>query len=691
MPYIELPRAVYERQLAIRTQDRLRRARYLGKHPREDRTNEYASNNARREKIATDDRLSRLFIFWDGESPQDSGYSFFANSVGYELLHPYLSTEECFQLIMDTALEYPKAIHVSFGFNLDVSFMVKDMPRMQLSALHHYNATIWKDWQIEHIPHKWFSLRNGDVHVKIYDYHTFFPGSYTKALIDFGVGTREERARIAQEKARRSEFLWRDIAEIADYCRLELKLGPLLGNALRDALYAGSNYVPKSWHGPGAIARMALERHKVYDAMAKCPAPVRVATQYAFAGGRFEQLIAGHAERTVYEADINSAYPYYAATLLPNLAKGKWRKGRNYEPGKFGVYHIRYNAEPDRYRLYPLFRRDADKTVCWPNEVDGWYWAPEAELVADDKDAKFKEAWIFDEDDDSDRPFAFLADYYLHRKAADRAGSIAAYTFKILINAIFGQLAQRAGWNREKNMPPKSHQLEWAGTITSACRAAVYRAAIQCGEDLVSIHTDSVQSFRPLDFLATGSALGEWKLTKFSEGIFWQSGVYYLREDLGYPEGLGYGWCKAKTRGIPKGAYTPEDLLHSLKAKESLRISKKVFVTYGLADAGQYDKMNTWQLEPHELEFGGTGKRMHQETGIGGISHCAEVCSLIPGGDLHRLVQYDFEGLLNGVKSHKHHLPWLDGEDKAISEFDDMIMFDADHLDPEEEWIREYA
>jgi len=414
--------------------------------------------------------------------------------------------------------------------------------------------------------------------------------------------------------------------------------------------------------------------------MATCPYDVNLAARYVFAGGRFEQFLTGHAQGAVYEYDINSAYPFYA-TQLPNLARGRWRRGREYEPGKFALYHIYYHAaRPDCERMYPLFRRMADQSVCWPYRVEGWYHAPEAELVKDDPDARFIESWVFDEDDPTDRPFSFLADYYHNRKAADKAGSVAAYTFKILINAIYGQLAQRSGWDRKKRKAPRSHQLEWAGYITSGCRAAVYRAAVQAGEKLVSINTDSVQTLAPLH-LDTGPSLGQWKDSEWQDGIFWQSGIYALRESLGYDDSLGYGWDKAKTRGIPRGAYSVDDLLECLRTGEPLRLDKKVFVTYGLADNGRMDKLNTWVTEPHEFVMGGSGKRQHY-AGPKGV-YCKNHCD-----HLHRLTMLNLQWSPEGeCMSVRHWLPWLDPPDRDKQVMSDLMLFDLDNLDDDDDWM----
>jgi DNA polymerase family B len=632
-------------------------------------------------RVAT--KIGKEFIFWDGESPDDM-YSLFGNSVGYEICYQNLSTQDCLELIYDTEVEHPDAIHIAFGFNLDVSYIIKDLPRRHQSLLHIYGKTMWEDWELEHIPHKWFTVRRGNVTAKIYDIHSFFASNYVGALNQFGVGTADVVARIQTDKEKRSEFKFADIDSIREYWQLEISLGPELGNALRHALYLGGNYVPSSWHGPGSIARLALSRHKVYDSMAKCPQAVRLAAQYAFAGGRFEQFYAGQACSTVYEYDINSAYPYFA-TMLPNLAKGKWRHSRHYEKGKFAVYHIVYDAPYDNTKMYPLFMRLHNNNVCWPNRVDGWFWAPEAELVIDDPYATFKEALIFDEDNPADKPFAFLHQYYLQRKAAKDAGSPAAYAFKTIINAIYGQLAQRAGWDRKHRRAPKSHQLEWAGYITSGCRAAVYRAAMAAGSDnVISINTDSVQTLSPIPTLDCGDGLGQWGSEVWEDGIFWQVGIYMLREQLGYDKELGYGWTKAKTRGIAKGTYTADDLLSHIADREPIKLGKKIFVTYGLADSQTWEHRNTWRIVPHEFKFGGSGKRQHYDKGDG--KYCQYYCN-----GMHQLMQvfwWDVPGR-PPIASKKHYLPWLDPPEDTKTLMDDFTLFNADHLDLEDEWVLE--
>jgi DNA polymerase type B, organellar and viral len=675
--YLELPASYVARRRRVDEQNALARARYETKHPGRSHHDKVAE---KRQRDAA--WLAKPFIMWDGEGPQDTGYSLFGNSLGDELCNPNLNTEDCLKLILATASRVD-GIHFWFGGNYDVSMILRELPHRHLRILANVTRTVWRGYQIEHIPHKWLKIRYGSLYCKIYDVRSFFQGDYNSALADFEIGTKAERDAIASGKRDRPIFLWAEIEEIKVYWKLELKLGPLLMEELRQRFYS-AGYIPRSWHGPGALARMALKRHGVYKAKALCPPKVQEAARYAFAGGRFELFQAGHIQGKVYNADINSAYPYFA-TFLPNLNHGTWRRTRTFETGKFAVWHIRYDAAPNNTRAFPLFRRLANGCVVWPSRVEGWYWQPEAELVADDPDAKFIEGWVFDEDDETDRPFKFLAEYYAIRQEwKSEPYNAAELTLKLIINAIYGQLAQRAGWDRVHNMAPRTHQLEWAGFITSGCRAAIYRACSLLGDKLISIDTDGIYSTTPIDGVHTGKALGEWEVSEYDDGIFWQSGIYCLKRPTDKIGPSCDGWRKAKSRGIKKGSYIAEELLRCVYEGDTLKLSKHMFITYGLAEIHGWNLHNTWIDVPHEMGMGG-GKRIH----------FPKACDTYCRAPVHRLLQWE---PVYGVSptgdmwSHPHKLPWLgDNDDEDEYDLRATELHSVNHLDSDDEWMLDFA
>jgi len=663
--FVMVPSSIVERY----EKERERKRRYERAHPNRRK----ASRNPSRVKNA-----DKPVIAWDGEGPRDAGYALFGSSEGDEICHPYLGTEECLDLILDREEQCPDAIHIWYGSNYDVSMILRELPWKQFAALKYYAATVWRDYDIEHVPHKWLKVTKDGVTAKLYDIHSFFGGSYVSALLDMGIGTMDEIVYLTSEKARRSDFLFAEIGDIREYWQLELRFMPLLFEKLRGA-FLDAGYDVRSWHGPGAIANMAMRRHGVFDAMADTPSDVRIAARFAFAGGRFEMFRGGWIRKEIYNADLRSAYPHFAR-LLPNLSRGKWRHGKSYEPGKFAVYHIVYNTQPSALRPFPLFRRLNSGEVIWANQCDGWYWGPEAELVHNDPDAEFIESLVFDEVDSGDRPFAWIEEYYYKRQRLKDIGSILEFTFKLIINSIYGQMAQRTGWDKNKRTAPKSHQLEWAGFITSACRASVYRVACAAGNGLVSIDTDGVYATTPIRNLDYGRKLGQWDSEIYDQGIFFQSGIYSLKK--------GDTWIKGKTRGIPKGKYTAEELIEACETDQPLRLIKKNFIGYGLALNGQRDKLNTWETMHVEIKMGGTGKRYHNDKmWCGKAGHCADgIHEFIP-----RSVRFN---PCDPVESEPHYLPWL-GNDPLLegrkNAVDDITIYDVRHLDEDDEWIRDYA
>jgi DNA polymerase type B, organellar and viral len=604
----------------------------------------------------------------------------FGNSEGLEICHPFLTTVECLELILQSGEECPTAIHIAYGFNYDASMICKDLRWRNLNALKHYGVTIWNGYEIQHVPNKWFKVRKDGVSVQIFDICSFWQTGYVNALIAMKVGSGEEIAHLKSEKARRGQFLYSEIDDIRRYWRVELRLGPMLAGSLRNT-FLDSGFDIRSWHGPGALANAAMKRHHVFDAMAITPVDVRRAARYAFAGGRFEMFRGGYIRDKIYNGDINSAYPHYARRL-PNLANGNWRRTTDYEVDKFAVYRIRYRHRPngsEGLRPYPLFRRESGGIVSWPYDTEGWYWQPEAALVKDDPDAQFLEGWVFDEDDSSDRPFEWLDEYYRRRQMLKRNGNALELTFKLIINSIYGRLAQRTGYDRKRREAPRTHQLEWAGFITSACRAAVYRAAVQCGDKLVSIDTDGIYALCPVEGIELGERLGEWSIDEYDEGIFWQSGIYTLRK-----EGE---WIKGKSRGIRKGSYTPEDLIRAIQDDIPLKLTRNTFVGYGLALNGQRDKLNTWIKEPYEVVFGGQGKRYHNVP-----QWCAK--GKCPGDGVHSFIAYPGARRPgDGVDSQPHFLPWIGADPLAETTkrlVGDYVMYNTNDLEDEDGWVNDY-
>jgi hypothetical protein len=648
--------------------DRERKRRY------DQRTGRKKLGQHSRNKVANNDRP---FIMWDGEGPRDAGYALFGSSEGDEICHPYLGTVECLELILERERACPEAIHIWYGSTYDVSMILKDLPWRCLRALKDWNRTVWKDYEIQHIPHKWLEIKSNGTVAKVFDIIQFFGTSYVSALLAMGVGSEDDITYLTSEKARRAEFLFSEIKEIADYWRTELRLGVQLANKLRSTFYA-SGFDVRSWHGPGSLANLAMRRHGVFDAMAQAPIDVKVAARYAFAGGRFEMFRGGYIRERIYNADIHSAYPHFAREL-PNLSRGNWRRCRTYEPGKFAVYNIRYRAR-DRSSLtpHPLFQRLGSGEVIWPSACEGWYWGPEAAMVANTDEAEFLDGWIFDEDDPTDRPFAWLEEYYRKRQYLKSIGSPLEFTFKLIINAVYGQLAQRTGWDRKTNTAPRSHQLEWAGYITSACRSAVYTVARQCGDKLISIDTDGIYAMGPIDGIPIGSNLGEWEIEEYDKGIFWQSGIYALSSSE--------VWIKGKTRGIPKGRYGASDLIEALEKGEPLRLRKKMFISYGLALNGRRDDLNTWEETPYEIVFGGQGKRYHNTAYWCGKKGCYNgIHEFIP-----RPVRFS---PTDTIASKPHFLPWLTNNPVLTQKkhvVSDEALYDANHLDEDEEWLADY-
>jgi hypothetical protein len=654
--------------------------------------------------------LGKRFVAWDGEGSEvpngtPQPYMLFGNSDGLSIQAEQLSTIDCLDLIT-RGIVAPQVVNFAFAFNYDVNQILRNLGSTRMDRLMRKSRVKFKDYLIEWVPSKWLQVkRDGKFTkaVKIYDVWHFFncalvtndpknPG----ALDKFDIGTPAEREYLARMKAERPQFRWEEIDEVKHYWRLEGQLMVALMERVRD-IFGQAGFYIKTWHGPGALARYMLNAHKIKQIdYRETNRSVWEAACYAFSAGRFEQFRAGLHKGNVWNYDIHSAYPY-AIQFLPNLHTGKWRHTRNVDRNaidhrRFALYQINYNGKGNSWAPRPLFRRLQNDNICWPSRVNGWYWSPEAELVKNDPNAEFAEAWEFD--DDGTRPMAWIGEIYERRERLKSQGNPMEYPLKLGMNSCYGQFAQRAGWeNQRVPGPPRLHQLEWAGYITSMCKAMVYTVAKWCwGKgSLVTIDTDGVFTTTriPENVLPNGigDGLGQWEEKRHDGILVWQSGFYWLKDDD--------SWSKCRSRGAPRGTVPFDLAMDGMERVEkheypvNIEYEKKVFMGYGAAkQLGMFWKWRSWSARPIELIFGGRGKRQHdirscprcsyeklgiKRPGWDQQLHILRPAPPHPNRDFWEKTFYEQKG--DDFWSMKHRLPWEEKKEEV-----DDIIFDEDEL-----------
>ena len=447
-----------------------RQSRYRTEHPTA--KHDYRHNHSKWQTDAT--YLSRGFVAWDGEgiTDPDGSHRYVMLAVKSDTDGDYmgavrgLGTAQIFDFVLATAEREAGSIHVIYGGGYDFNMWMRDISKPILSRVYKDKYATWNGYRIGWRPGKSFYLcringagKKVGVGVTIYDVVSFFQCPFVKACDDYLGDKFHERDLIVSNKALRQTFTTEDIPEVRRYNDAELTNLLLLMQELRVRL----NKVglrPRRWDGPGAVASALLLREHVKNYQSSVSEAVAKAARYAYAGGRFEVIRFGHVEETVYEYDINSAYPT-ALRTVPDLTAGRWEHVIG-DPGPepFALYHVQYEG----YRRDlpgPYFRRNSKGTICYPCLVTGWYWSPEVQTGRMYCSGKgygkqtVLEAWVFRPTGDI-KPFKFIDGLYLKRKALKAGGDGAQVGIKLALNSLYGKCAQQVGWER-KNDGTRKH------------------------------------------------------------------------------------------------------------------------------------------------------------------------------------------------------------------------------------------
>lgn len=617
----------------------------------------------------------REFVAWDGEGityaeGTAQHYVLFGNSVGDFVIDESghsgpsvgLTTSACLDLLLRAKQKNPQAIHIGFAINYDVNMILNDLERSQLERIKENGIVRYRGYRLEWRPGKWFRVSKKGCSITLYDVFGFFQSSFVVACEKFLGKDDPELVGIKAGKSARASFVLDQLRTfILPYWQSELRLLVRLASSLRSDLLS-ANIVISSWHGPGAVANAVFRdqgiKHHKSTVIHK---GVNHAARYAYAGGRFEQFRCGGYEGPVWEYDINSAYPY-AISQLPSLSHGNWEYVTRFEPGTFGVWHVRY-SDPQQSMLasQPFFCREKHGGVSYPPNVEGWYWTPEAELYPSAVIGGY--VWRAVNDD---RPFSFVQQMYDRRAEWKRDGNSAEKALKLALNSLYGKMAQRIG-GQDGNIPTW-HQLEWAGYVTSYTRAKLWGAMHLAGESIIATETDAIFTTRPIHAdgdvvsLEIGDQLGQWSLTEFSNIIYLQSGLYYANISGDQYETVGVskyrGLDKDGKTGQPKGLPARKVLAH---LRNVGRLGGEIppligtttrFVGLGIGLHSKQSVWRSWETSSKEIHYGGSGKRTHI------AASCIECQNGLPH---HKNLHHTTISSVGGM-SHPHSLPWVTDE-----------------------------
>jgi DNA polymerase type B, organellar and viral len=639
--------------------------------------------STRNPKIALEDKR---IIIWDGEGADDDSkkrnpqnyvlFGCFTGSDHHRIDAATLSTGQCLEFIIAIGKKYPGAIHMGFGFDYDSNMILKNLSARTFRKLRAKNSVVIDKYRIEHIPGKWLAIteygrkykegdKNDKFTVRIFDIFGFFQTSLVKALKKYVPDDSRMAAylpTIEAGKDNRGTFRYENLEEIEEYWRVENELLHALAIRLRDMLYDPRvNLRINKWHGPGALASHVYRQNGIQNHKADCGEQVYDASRYAYAGGRFELYRAGR-HNQAYGLDINSAYPY-GISQLPSLIEGRWDYVQN--PRRiveFGVYKVRMKGWPIARDAAPLFHRDKMGNISFPWRTEGWYWSPEVKTMVQTMPGggsvvEIIEGWEYTGWET--RPFQFVTDLYAQRRRMKDAGIGAEYAIKLALNSLYGKMAQRAGWER-KHAAPMWHQLEWAGWVTSYCRAMLYEQIHKIPWDkLIAVETDGIYTtLNPNELGITDSKeLGGWEITEFDEMVYLQSGVYAKRQ--------GSNWT-SKYRGLDQGSISCEAIINQSKLlgpnmEWSPLVGKTTrFVGYRAAlhredsHRGPFKVHHcVWEKDDKEITSGVSGKRIHS----------SKLCDACIAGANSYDMPHDLvirsRSMLD-IKSQRHDIPWLD-------------------------------
>jgi len=479
---------------------------------------------------------------------------------------------EGFQDFVNMAMKVGCNNAINFFYNVDFDFSAtaKWMGPTRLRELAAIGYTPWKNLEVGWIPNKAFTISTmgggqqtrGKVY-RFYDLAQFYDKKPLKevALI---VGRKKLEFDVKEIDFDRFDSDPKYQKKLLSYAYEDSVICRLAGERLHNAV---NRVVPIThYFSTASVAQTYFLAH-IPDNLRLPSRQVMEAALLAYGGGRFELIRRGYFPK-VWEADINSAYPYEMSKLLGITSTGKWRHVKNSrdDSALYGFYLIRTTTHDTL--LSPIMLHQQGSILYPHGSFKKWVEQSEIRMIERmGFKVKILEGYEYF-DAEPTYPFQFIKSrlYPERMRWRKEKAEDLVYVYKIIPNSAYGKTIQlvpnielmdelpidqdenlivkeieeenghvrfavRDGWKAGRMFNPV-----YACAITARVRTrileTVYRHNLE--KSLIGSATDAIFLKRAPPNSIVGNELGEWKLEvdsthRAKPGLFIGSGVYAIR------------------------------------------------------------------------------------------------------------------------------------------------------------------
>jgi len=336
---------------------------------------------------------------------------------------------------------------------------------------------------------------------------------------------------------------WKErLDDIIKYCIQDCVLTQMLGRKLIDTILQNELPLPKFLVSSASLSKQNFRLNCYIPNISNVPEKILQIAYDTYYGGRFEMFKRGFFDNA-YLYDINSQYPTFIARL-PNLRDGVW-KYTNILPKDECLGYFRVKVKIPRDYKIPTIPIQHNGINKFPSgTIEKWTTWYDLDLIRDYV-IEVYEGYVFELASKSYKPFEKEIIKLFEQKQALKGKDKLSYNLtKLCMNALYGCFIEtHKNYDIEGNYKLNAGCLfnsVYASQITAFGRWSVIKEIPkEMYDNVIAIHTDSIITNVPFDFLELNLDLGKWNKECEGKGIILNTGMYQIGNVV-------------KTRGIPK-------------------------------------------------------------------------------------------------------------------------------------------